>query len=133
MVQVLFISDVERKKIKMATFKESFRASQDFNDKTVYYDIQMKCEEKMEEFVFTIINNFAEEHYEMAIDKDEIVAAIQLIRMYKEHGIDIHEQSWRVAKLNSMLKEKYKEGYQDGQKDLRDKMTELLNKENEDE
>lgn len=67
----------------MPTFKEEFRADQLLKDGESYYDLRMICEEKTEEFIFTILNNFASEHYEMSIDKNELVAAIQLIQMYK--------------------------------------------------
>lgn len=111
----------------MPTFKEEFRADQLLKDEEAYYT-QIICEEKTEEFIFTILNNFASEHYEMSIDKNELVAAIQLIRMYKEYGIDIHEQRAGAYELSKM----YKEGYLDGQQDILDEVTELLKKENKD-
>lgn len=117
----------------MPTFKEEFRADQLLKDGEAYYDLQMICEEKTEEFIFTILNNFASEHYGMSIDKNELVAAIQLIRMYKEQGVNIYEQRAGAYESSKMLKERYEKGYLDGQKDILAEITELLKKENEDE
>ena len=49
--------------------------------------------ETQEAFIFQTISEFALNNYQLVIEKEELIRAIQLIRMYKEHGFSIDERT----------------------------------------
>lgn len=65
----------------------------------------MRCEETKDQFIFQTIRNWASNNYQIEIDKDELIAAIQLIR--KSRGADI-------PFMNPAMKIAYMAGYDDG-------------------
>ena len=85
------------------------------NTATNYIDklsIQMK--ETQEEFIFRTISEFAANNYATIIEKDELVRAIQLIRMSKEYGPGIDERWTTATEQSYMCHKAYNRGYRDG-------------------
>lgn len=65
----------------------------------------MRCEETKDQFIFQTIQNWASNNYQIEIEKQELIAAIQLIR--KSRGEDI-------PFVNPAMKIAYMAGYDDG-------------------
>lgn len=71
-------------------------------------------EETQEAFIFRTISEFAANNYATIIEKDELVKAIQLIRMSKEYGPSIDERWTTATEQSYMCHRAYNRGYQDG-------------------
>ena len=70
--------------------------------------------ETREAFIFQTISDFASSNYQMIIEKEELIRAISLIRMSREHGPGI-DVRWETATQQcAMLDEAYRRGFQDG-------------------
>lgn len=70
--------------------------------------------ETREAFIFQTISDFASSNYQMIIEKEELIRAISLIRMSREHGPGI-DVRWETATQQcAALDEAYRRGFQDG-------------------
>lgn len=85
------------------------------NTATNYIDkLRIQMEETQEEFIFRTISEFAANNYATTIEKDELVRAIQLIRMSKEYGPGIDERWTTATEQSYMCHRAYIRGYRDG-------------------
>lgn len=85
------------------------------NTATNYIDeLRIQMEETQEAFIFRTISEFAANNYATIIEKDELVKAIQLIRMSKEYGPSIDERWTTATEQSYMCHRAYNRGYQDG-------------------
>lgn len=76
--------------------------------------ITTQITETEDEFIFQVLSDFASSKYNVAIEKEELVRAIQLIRMSKKYGPSIGER-WVTATQNmAELERAYNKGFQDG-------------------
>ena len=76
--------------------------------------ITMSFHETKDEFIFQVLSDFASDKYNVVIEKEELVRAIQLIRMSKKYGPSIGER-WVTATQNmAELERAYNKGFQDG-------------------
>lgn len=89
-------------------------------------EIQMHVTETQEEFIFSTISKWVNDSFNMSIKKDELVKAIQLIRIYKEHGYDISERYETATWKSYMLEKEYDRGYADGVKKEHDRIMNIL-------
>ena len=48
---------------------------------SIINEITMKFQETKDEFIFQVLSDFASDKYNITIDKEELVRAIQLVRM----------------------------------------------------
>lgn len=70
--------------------------------------------ETREAFIFQTISDFASSNYQIIIEKEELIRAISLIRMSREHGPGI-DVRWETATQQcAALDEAYRRGFQDG-------------------
>ena len=75
--------------------------------------------ETQDAFIFSTLSSYAAEHYNITVEKEELVRAIQLIRMSREYGPSIGER-WETATQNAAeLDSAYKKGLQDGIQEAR--------------
>lgn len=86
--------------------------------------MRMEVQETVDRFIFNTIDPFIKNITTMEISKEELVRAIQLIRMQREsiekYGVQISNE-WDTATAQSMaLAESYKRGYADGKKETYD-------------
>ena len=72
--------------------------------------IVMQVKETRDEFIFSTMSNFASTNYNITIDKQELIMAIEFIRMCNETGTDLR-QYYNMA-LNGT--ELYRKGYDMG-------------------
>lgn len=74
--------------------------------------------ETQDAFIFSTLSSYAAEQYNITVEKEELVRAIQLIRMSREYGPSIGER-WATATQNAAeLDRAYKKGLQDGMRYL---------------
>ena len=82
-------------------------------------EITMKFQETKDEFIFQVLSDFALDKYNITIEKEELVRAIQLIRMSKKYGPSVRER-WVTATQNAAeLERAYDKGYHDGMQEVR--------------
>lgn len=76
--------------------------------------ITTQVTETEDEFIFQTLSDYATKHYKIVVKKEELVRAIQLIRMSREYGPSIGER-WTTATQNAAeLNRAYIKGLQDG-------------------
>ena len=86
-----------------------------------------QVQETEDEFIFNTLSDFASNNYNIVVEKQELIRAIQLIRMYKEHDFLI-EEKWETATQNcEELNRAYERGFQDGIKKEHDRIMGILN------
>lgn len=94
--------------------------------------IVTEVEESRDAFIFHTLCDFSEMHYDITVEKDELVKAIQLIRMMREHGDDIADR-WNTATQQSeALTHAYIRGVEDGIKKERNRIKDRLGMKGED-
>ena len=76
--------------------------------------VAMEVAETQDQFIFETISNYAANNYKITIEKEEIVKAIQLIRMSKEYGPSIDERWTTATEQSEALSREYMRGYKAG-------------------
>ena len=88
--------------------------------------IAHQVQETQEEFIFKTLSDYASDNYNIVVEKQELIRAIQLIRIYKKHGFLIDEK-WATATQNcEELNRVYERGLQDGIKKEHDRIMGIL-------
>ena len=77
-------------------------------------NIVMQIKETQDEFIFSTLSKYAMDNFNTVVEKDELVQAIQLIRMCKEHGSGIHERWTTATQQTAYLDNAYIRGFHDG-------------------
>lgn len=94
--------------------------------------IVTKVKETEDAFIFRTLCDFSTMHYDVTVEKDELVKAIQLIRMMREHGDDIVDR-WNTATQQSeALAHAYIRGVEDGIEKERNRIKDRLGMKGED-
>lgn len=77
----------------------------------------MSCEETEDTFVFSVIKNFINERYDIEVSKEELAAAIELIRKRracnKKYNVDILRDNICASEMMMLLNNAYARGYSD--------------------
>ena len=73
-------------------------------------NISMQVQETTDEFIFSVLSDFASKNYNIVLDKKELVMAIQFIRMCNETGTDLRQYHNTATNLTEL----YAKGYNDG-------------------
>ena len=77
----------------------------------------MSCEETEDAFIFSVINEFIKEHHKMEVSKEELAAAVELIRKRKagneKYNVDILRDNIRASEMMMLLNNAYDRGYSD--------------------
>lgn len=73
-----------------------------------------KVIETEDAFIFQTLSDFAQTHYQLTVEKDELIKAIQLIRMMRENGTDITEPWTTATRQSEALADAYDRGFEDG-------------------
>ena len=101
------------------------------NTYTTASEITMKIQETQESFIFSTLSKYAMDNFQVVIEKEELIRAIQLIRMYKKHGPGIDERWTTATQQTAALSEAYGRGFQDGVAKEHDRFMDILEKEKE--
>lgn len=84
--------------------------------------ITTQVTETEDEFIFQTLSDFASTKYQTVVEKEELVRAIQLIRMSREYGPSIGER-WATATQNAAeLDRAYRKGLRDGTQEARKRL-----------
>lgn len=84
--------------------------------------ITTQVTETEDEFIFQTLSDFASTKCKTVVEKEELVRAIQLIRMSREYGPSIGER-WATATQNAAeLGRAYRKGLQDGIQEARNRL-----------
>ena len=86
----------------------------------------MEVTETQDQFIFETISNYAANNYKITIEKEEIVKAIQLIRMSKEYGPSIDERWTTATEQTAVLDREYLRGFQEGVDSEHQKFMDIL-------
>ena len=89
-------------------------------------NIVMQVKETQEEFIFSTLSKYAMDNFNAVVEKEELVQAIQLIRMCKEYGPGI-DKCWTTAtQQTAYLDDAYRRGFQDGVNKEHDRIMSVL-------
>lgn len=94
--------------------------------------ILTEVEETEDAFIFRTLCDFSEIHYDVTVEKDELVKAIQLIRMMREHGDDIVDRWNTTTQQSAALRYAYDKGFKDGIEKERNRIKDRLGMKGED-
>ena len=89
-------------------------------------NIVMQVQETQDEFIFSTLNKYAMDNFNTVVEKEELVQAIHLIRMCKEHGPGIHERWTTATQQTTYLNDAYRRGFQDGVNKEHDRIMDIL-------
>lgn len=77
----------------------------------------MSYKETADAFVFSVIKNIINERYDIEVSKEELTAAIELIRKRracdKKYNFDILRDNIRASEMMTLLNNAYTRGYSD--------------------
>lgn len=85
--------------------------------------ISQEVQEKQDEFIFRTLCDFAETNYQVKVDKYELIAAINLIRVKKEYGENISAEWLNTVRDKKIAMDAaYKLGYEKGVADEKERI-----------
>ena len=90
-----------------------------------------EVKETEDAFIFQTLSDFAQTHYQLTVEKDELIKAIQLIRMMRENGTDISKPWTTATQQSAALRDAYDSGFNDGYEQKCIELMDYLIKENE--
>lgn len=90
--------------------------------------VSMRVAETQDEFIFQTLRDFGVSTSNIVVEKEELVQAIQLIRMMKEYGLDIFERYNTATAQAGIFRRGYKEGLHDGIEKERSRVMDILEK-----
>ena len=94
-------------------------------------NIVMQAQETQDEFIFSTLNKYTMDNFNIVVEKEELVQAIHLIRMCKEHGPGIHERWTTATQQTAYLNDSYRRGFNDGVTKEHDRIMSILEGEKE--
>lgn len=78
-------------------------------------------------FIFQTLCDFASVNYQITVKKEELIYAIQLIKMYKAYGVDISQRLDTATQQGEWYRHAYNRGLEDGIKQEHDRVMAVLN------
>lgn len=87
-------------------------------------NISMQVQETTDEFIFSVLSDFASNNYNMVLDKKELVMAIQFIRMCNETGTDLRQYHNTATNLTDLYAKGYNDGFKVGIQKVRNRLEE---------
>ena len=86
----------------------------------------MEVTETQDQFIFETISNYTANNYQIVIEKEEIIKAIQLIQMAREYGPSIDERWTTATAQTAVLHREYLRGFQEGVDSEHQKFMDIL-------
>ena len=87
-------------------------------------NISMQVQETTDEFIFSVLSDFASNNYNMVLDKKELVMAIQFILMCNETGTDLRQYHNTATNLTELYSKGYNDGIEAGIQKVRNRLEE---------
>lgn len=91
----------------------------------------IQAKETQDEFIFSTLSKYAMDNFNVVVEKEELVKAIQLIRMSKEYGPGIDERWTTATQQTAYLDATYRRGFQDGVTKEHDRIMSILERKEE--
>ena len=88
--------------------------------------IVMQVREPLDEFIFSTLSNFASTNYNITIDKQELIMAIEFIRMCNETGTDLRQYHNTASNGTELYRKGYDMGFEAGIQEVRNKLKEEI-------
>ena len=92
-------------------------------------NIQIQVGETCDKFIFSVLNKYILDNFNIVVEKEELVRAIQLVRIYKEYGSGISEPWTTATQQTAALGDAYHRGFRDGVLKEHDRIMDILEKE----
>ena len=88
--------------------------------------VVMEVTETQDSFIFQTLRDFAANQYQIVVEKQELIQAIQLIQMAREYGPSIDERWATVTEQSEALSRAYMRGYKAGVDSEHQKFMDIL-------
>ncbi len=86
----------------------------------------MQVKEIQDEFIFSTLSKYTMDNFNTVVEKEELVHAIHLIRMCKEHVPGIYERWITATQQTAYLNDAYRRGFHDCVTKEHDKIMSIL-------
>ena len=90
-------------------------------------NIVMQVKETQDEFIFSTLSDFTYMNYNITVDKQELIMAIQFIRMCNETGTDLRQYHSTATDGTELYRKGYNTGFEDGIKEARNRLEKAFN------
>ena len=84
----------------------------------------MQVRETRDDFIFSTLSNFASTNYNITIDKQELITAIEFIRMCNETGTDLRQYHNTASNGTELYRKGYDMGFKAGIQEVCNKLKE---------
>lgn len=121
------LADCNEKFDQSGSYSETDSDIADEISKTIR-QVSMRVAETQDEFIFQTLRDFGLSTSNIVVEKEELVQAIQLIRMMKEYGLDIFERYNTATAQAGIFRRGYEEGLHDGIEKERSRVMDILEK-----
>ena len=89
-------------------------------------DMVMQVKETRDEFIFSTMSNFASTNYNITIDKQELIMAIEFIRMCNETGTDLRQYHNTASNRTELYRKGYDMGFKAGVQEVYNRLKEEI-------
>ena len=86
----------------------------------------MQVRETRDEFIFSTLSNFASTNYNITVDKQELIMAIEFIRMCNETGTDLRRYHNTALNGTELYRKGYNMGFEAGIQEVRNRLKEEI-------
>ena len=86
----------------------------------------MQVRETRDEFIFSTLSNFASTNYNIAVSKQELIIAIEFIRMCNETGTDLRQYHNTASNGMELYRKGYDMGFEAGIQEVRNRLKEEI-------
>ena len=90
-------------------------------------DIVMQVKETQDEFIFSTLSDFASTNYNITVSKQELIMAIEFIRMCNETGTDLRQYHSTATDGTELYKKGYDTGFEAGIQEARNRLEKAFN------
>ena len=88
--------------------------------------VVMEVTETQDSFIFQTLRDFAANQYQIVVEKQELIQAIQLIRIAREYGPSINQRWMTATEQSEALSREYRRGFQEGVDSEHQKFMDIL-------
>ena len=86
----------------------------------------MQVRETRDEFIFSTLSNFASTNYNITVSKQELIMAIEFIRMCNETGTNLRQYHNTALNGTELYRKGYNMGFEAGIQEVRNKLKEEI-------
>ena len=86
----------------------------------------MQVRETRDEFIFSTLSNFASTNYNITVSKQELIMAIEFIRMCNETGTDLRRYHNTASNGTELYRKGYDMGFEAGVQEMCNRLKEEI-------